>query len=131
MLGLQYCYFSNIYKHSLHSLEDKNYNSLVDLIISLAESLEKHKENNSRIIENLVESLKNNNKIIKTLVENQDYIKDQNNKIITKIRSLEQLKEYKINNEILEEISQKSKELKQSYNQVEILLHKIEKIILS
>ena len=47
---------SNIYKHSLHSIEDKNYNSLVDLIISLAESLEKHKESNFRIIENLVES---------------------------------------------------------------------------
>ena len=134
------CYFQNTYKHILHSKEDKNYNSLIDLVISLGESLEKHKENNSRIIENLLESIKNKNKVIKTLVENQDYLKEQNNKIIKRIKYLEELKqlkiEHKINTEkitkeVLEEIRQKSIELKQSYNQVEVLLHKIEKIILS
>ena len=34
------CYFSSIYKYNLHSKEDKNYNSLIDLVISLGESLE-------------------------------------------------------------------------------------------
>ena len=102
--------------------------------------MEKHKESDIRIKELIINSIGEKNKIIKKLAENQDYIKEQNNKILENFKHLEELKNIrkeqkvyieKVNKKILEEIKERSLELKESYKQVERLLEKIEKIILS
>ena len=54
--------------------------------------MEKHKESDIRIKELIINSIGEKNKIIKKLAENQDYIKEQNNKILENFKHLEELK---------------------------------------
>lgn len=81
------CYFDKDYRHILHSKDHGQYNSLVDIFISLAESLENQRHTDNKLTYSILEQLKDKNKMLKRIENNQDYIKQQNNIILEKLKS--------------------------------------------
>ena len=71
-------------------------------------------------IEYLLQKVKTNNNLLVQICNNQDYIKEQNNFIISKLKSIEQ---------ILNSKAPESTEKDNSYKEIKILLEKIEHII--
>ena len=73
---------------------------------------------------NLEQKLKETNTLISQILTNQDYIKEQNNFIISKLKTLEQII-------VKQQEELKSKDIKTSHTEIISLLGNIEQIISS
>lgn len=105
------CYFPKNFTHSAHG-NNSCLNSLADIIISLGQKLE--------ILEKKIDIINRNltikNKPIEDLSNNNDYIKNQNNDIISLLNKLKILN----TDNILAIIHNETKQIKDQYNSIEL-----------
>ena len=119
------CYFpQKEHKHLLHSSSSPLENSIIDLLISQAESVKFEHNKNNKIIQQLLEYFQKNS--LKTIRQNLDYITSQledNNRNIQRFPSKKEIKE------LIDLIDSKPKQIElQSLEIIEQLKLEVQKI---
>lgn len=81
------CRFPKNYKHLLHS-ENIHLNGITDLILSLGLNLEHEVIKNNQSLSTIHSTIEKKTELLNKLTENLDYIRSQNNQIISELKEI-------------------------------------------